>query len=126
MFKLFLQPSRSSNGLLSVLYMVCVSTFAAASGGGVTRCERVARSASFGHAPFAVASGIATGVLRVLRRLASQQSYFMMPPKFQPPLYNHRLSQEGCAADIQYGIRRSESWLIGYSEDEVWHHIMAP
>ena len=49
-----------------------------------------------------------------------------MPPKFQPPLYDHRLPREHCAADIQYGIRTGESSLIGYSEDEVWDHIMAP
>ena len=49
-----------------------------------------------------------------------------MPPKFQPPLYDHRLPREDCAADIQYGIRPGESWLIGYTEDEVWDHIMAP
>ena len=29
-------------------------------------------------------------------------------------------------AHIQYGIRPGESWLIGYTEDEVWDHIMAP
>ena len=49
-----------------------------------------------------------------------------MPPKFQPPLYDYRLPREDCAADIQYGIRPGESWLIGYTEDEVWDHIMAP
>ena len=49
-----------------------------------------------------------------------------MPPKFQPPLYDHRLPREDRAADIQYGIRPGESWLIGYTEDEVWDHIMAP
>ena len=49
-----------------------------------------------------------------------------MPPKFQPPLYDHRLAREDCAANIQYGIRPGESWLMGYTEDEVWDHIMAP
>ena len=49
-----------------------------------------------------------------------------MPPKFQQPLYDHRLPREDCAADIQYGIRPGESWLIGYGEDEVWDHIMTP
>ena len=65
-------------------------------------------------------------MLRVLQSLIFQQSFFVMPPKFQPPLYDHRLPQEDCAADIQYGIRPGESWLIGYTEDEVWDHIMAP
>ena len=65
-------------------------------------------------------------MLRVLQSLTSQQSLFVMPPKFQPPLYDHRLPREDCAADIQYGIRPGESWLIGYTEDEVWDHIMAP
>ena len=41
-------------------------------------------------------------------------------------LYDHRLAREDCAADIQYGIRPGESWLIGYSEDQVWDHTMAP
>ena len=49
-----------------------------------------------------------------------------MPPKFQPPLYDHRLPREDCAADIEYSIRPGEYWLIGCSEDEVWDHIMAP
>ena len=71
-------------------------------------------------------SGTATGVLRVLQSLISQQSLFVMPPKFQPPLYDHRLPREDYAADIQYGIRPGESWLIGYTEDEVWDHVMAP
>ena len=48
-----------------------------------------------------------------------------MPRKLQPPLYDHRLPREDCAADIQYGIRPGECWLIGYTEDEVWDHIMA-
>ena len=65
-------------------------------------------------------------MLRVLQSLISQQSLFVMPPKFQPPLYDHRLPREDCAADVQYGIRPGESWLIGYTEDEVWDHIMAP
>ena len=64
-------------------------------------------------------------MLRVLQSLISQQSYFVMPPKFQPPLYDHMLPREDCAADIQYGIRPRESWFIGYTEDEVWDHIMA-
>ena len=83
------------------------------------RSAGAARSARSVHAASAVASGTATGVLRVLQSLVSQQSYFVMPPKFQPPLYDHGLPREDCAADIKYGIRPGESWLIGYSEDEV-------
>ena len=112
--------SRNLSCVCFVLYALYVSTSASASGVRVTRSARAA------HAASDVASGTATGVLRVLQSLISQQSYFVMPPKFQPPLYNHRVPREDCAADIQYGIRRGESWLIGYSEDEVWDHVMAP
>ena len=62
----------------------------------------------------------------VFYRVSFLNNFFVMPPKFQPPLYDHRLPREDCAADIQYGIRLGESWLIGYTEDEVWDHIMAP
>ena len=120
---MFRYPSRNVSCVCFVLYTLYVSTSAAASGGRVTRSACVARSALSAHAASAVASGSATGVLCVLQSLISQQSYFLMPPKFQPPLYDHRLPREDSAADIQYGIRPGESWLIGYSEDEVWDHI---
>ena len=94
--------------------------------GKTTKASCFSFSGCFHFAAFAVASGTATGVLRVLQSLISQQSLFVMPPKFQPPLYDHRLPREDCAADIQYGIRPGESWLIGYTEDEVWDHTMAP
>ena len=118
--------SRNVSCVCFVLYALYVSTSAAPSGGRVTRSACVARSARSSHVASAVASGTATGVLRVLQSLISLQSYFVMPPKFQPPMYDHRLAREDCAADIQYGIRPGESRLIGYSEDEVWDHIMAP
>ena len=123
---MFCYPTRNVSYVCFVLYALYVSTFAAASGGRITRSACVARSALSTHAASAVASESATGVLRVLQSLISQQSYFLMPPKFQPPLYDHRLPREDCAADIQYGIWPGESRLIGYSEDEVWDHIMAP
>ena len=109
-----------------VLYALYVSTSASASGGRVPRFACAMRSAHSAHAASAIASATATGVLRVLQSLISQQSYFVMPTKFQPALYDHRLPGEDCAAHIQYGIRPGESWLIGYTEDEVWDHIMAP
>ena len=91
-----------------------------------TKGTCAARSLRATHAASAVASRTATGVLRVVQSLISQQSLFVMPPKFQPPLYDHRLPREDCAADIQYGIWPGEPRLIGYTEDEVWDHIMAP
>ena len=84
------------------------------------------RSARFGHAAFVVAIGIPTAALRVLQSLISQQSYFVMPPKFQSHLYDHKLLLKDCAAIMQYGIQPRESCLIGYTEDEVRDHIMAP
>ena len=118
--------SRNVSCVCFVLYALYVCTFASASRGRVTRSACAARSACSAHVASAVASGTATGVLRVLQSLISQQSFFVMPPKFQPPMYDHRVPREDCAADILCGIRPRESWLIGYSEDEVWDHIMAP
>ena len=118
--------SRNVSCVCFVLYALYVSTSASAFGGRVTRSACAARSARSAHTASAVASGTTTGVLRVPQSLISQQSYFVMPPKFQPPLHGHRLPWEVCAADIQYGIRPGGSRLIGYSGDEVWDHIMAP
>ena len=102
-----------------VQYALYVSASVSTSGGRVTRSACAARSARSAFAASVVASGTATGVLRVLQSLISQQSLFVMPPKFQPPLYDRRLPGEDCAAAIQYGIRPGESWIIGYTEDEV-------
>ena len=118
--------SRNVSCVCFVSYALYVSTSAFASRGRVARSACAARSARSAHAASAVASGSATGVLRVLPSPISQQSYFVIPPKFQPPLYDHRLPREDPAAHIQYGIWPGESWLIGCTEDEVRDHIMAP
>ena len=78
------------------LYALCVSTPAATFGGRVTRSACVARLARSSHGASAVACRFATGVLCVLQNLICQQSYLVVPPKFQPPLYDHRLPREDC------------------------------
>ena len=33
---------------------------------------------------------------------------------------------EGCAANIMHGVRAGQAELVGYAEDEVWDHMLAP
>ena len=45
---------------------------------------------------------------------------------FPTNLYAVALSLEECAANIMHGVRPCQSELVGYTEDEVWDHKLAP
>ena len=106
-----------------VLYTVGMCIVDAASRGRVLRSAGVARAAHFEFAACAVAFGIATVVMCVLQ---GSTVLFLDATKNSTTVYDHGLPREDCAADIQCGIRMGVTWLIGYIEDEVWDHIMAP
>ena len=41
-------------------------------------------------------------------------------------LYAPALPLEDCAANIIHGVRPGKTELVGYTEDEVWDHMLAP
>ena len=50
--------------------------------------------------------------------------YSKMP--FHTNLLAGSLSLEDCAANIMHGVRPNQTELVGYTEDEVWDHMLAP
>ena len=45
---------------------------------------------------------------------------------FPTNLYAGALPLEDCAANIMHGVRLGQTELVGYTEDEVWDHMLAP
>ena len=45
---------------------------------------------------------------------------------FPTNLYAGALTLEDCAANIMHGVRPGQTELVGYTEDEVWDHMLAP
>ena len=45
---------------------------------------------------------------------------------FSTNLYAGALPLEDCAANIMHGVRPGQTELVGYTEDEVWDHMLAP
>ena len=45
---------------------------------------------------------------------------------FPTNLYAGALPLEDCAANIMHGVRPRQSEIVGYTEDEVWDHMLAP
>ena len=59
-------------------------------------------------------------VFRVMQTHCSSK----MP--FPTNLYACALPLEDCAANIMHGVRPGQTELVGYTEDEVWDHMLAP
>ena len=45
---------------------------------------------------------------------------------FPKNLFAGALPLEDCAANIMHGVRPGQTELAGYTEDEVWDHMLAP
>lgn len=45
---------------------------------------------------------------------------------FPTNLWAGSLPVEDCAANIMHGVRPGQTELVGYTEDEVWDHMLAP
>ena len=45
---------------------------------------------------------------------------------FPTNLWAGSLPVEDCAATIMHGVRPGQTELVGYTEDEVWDHMLAP
>ena len=71
-----------------------------------------------------VASGTASGVRMYVFRVMQTHRSSKMP--FPTNLYAGALPLEDCAANIMHGVRRGQTELVGYTEDEVWDHMLAP
>ena len=59
-------------------------------------------------------------VFRVMQTHRSSKMPFPMN------LYAGALPLEDCAANIMHGVRSGQTELVGYTEDEVWDHMLAP
>ena len=45
---------------------------------------------------------------------------------FPTNLWAGSLPVEDCAANIMHGVRPGQTEIVGYTEDEVWDHMLAP
>ena len=71
-----------------------------------------------------VASGSASGAQKSVFRVVQTHRSSKMP--FPTNLWAGSLPVEDCAANIMHGVRPGQTELVGYTEDEVWDHMLAP
>ena len=71
-----------------------------------------------------VACGTASEVCMYVFRVVQTHRSSKMP--FPTNLYAGALPLEDRAANIMHGVRPGQTELVGYTEDEVWDHMLAP
>ena len=95
----------------------------------VLRVLRVACDSAFG---LHVAHSACVARSRRCLRYCLWSLIVRVPCYADTPLFENAISHEclfplqNCAASIMHGVRPGQTQLVGYTEDEVWDHMLAP